>query len=327
MRISRLCALALAGALLTIGSPPIGRATPASANATHSSHSTPAESAPPAESHFAVAVSGLQSLPGQVGLLVIRDGRALAAHNESTPLAVASASRLAIMAALKKAYAAGSLKPATVVPLQAGDMASFGGVMQNWPVDTPVTVATAAALMSQIADNTAADLLMRVLGREAVGAEAPQRDRPYLTPREMSVLKATGNSTFADSWKAASTPTARARLLSEIDAQPLPGREALGPEPHQTAIEWFYTPQELCTLMDGVADMPEMSINPVLVVNGWKHVAFAGGEEPGVIDMTYQLVANDGTRYCVTATWNDDKELGEYKFTRFVAQLIDALPH
>lgn len=326
MRISGCCTLAFAGALLATGLAPLGRASPAQ-SATRVAGSARGHSRPPATSEFAAAVSGLEGLPGRVGLLVIRDGKTLAAHDDTAPLAVGSASRLAIVAALKKAYSAGSLKPATVATLQDGDKAPVGGVMQAWPTGTPVTVASALVLMTGIDDSTAAGLLTRVLGRAAVGDEAPKRDRPYLTPREMSVLKASGNAALADAWKAAGTTAARGRLLPEIDAKPLPGRDELGPEPHETAIGWFYTPQELCSLMDRVADMPEMGINPVLALKGWKRIAFAGGIEPGVVDMTYRLDAKDGTRYCVTATWNDNKELGEYKFTGFVARLIAALPH
>lgn len=312
--------LALASALLLTAVPGPLLAGGAAAN-------TSGPSGTATDSQFAAAVSGLEELPGQAGLLVVSDGKTLAAHNDTTPLAVAGASRLAILAALRKAYAVGTLKPATVAALQEKDKAAAGGILQTWPTDTPVTVASAAALLAGLSDPTAADLLIRVLGREAVGNEAPPRDRPYLSPREMSVLKASGNTALADSWKAAPTPAAREHLLPEIDAKSAPTWKALGPEPHETGIEWFYTPRELCALMSRVADMPEMAINPVLPLRGWKRIAFAGGPEPGVIDMTYQLEANDGTRYCVSATWNDDKELGTYKFTALVVRLINALPH
>lgn len=284
---------------------------------------SPATTAPPS---LTATVAAFGRLPGRVGLLVLRDGKVLAAHDSASPLAVGPAAMLAVMAALQNAYAHGAVKPDTVARLQDGDRSPGLGMLQAWPADTPLTLATAATLMAAFGDDTAADLLIRVLGRKAVEAQAPVRDHPFLTPREAAILKAPDHARLAAAWKA-TTGAARERLLGEIDAMPAPTDRELGPMPREPAIGWFYTPHELCALIDRVAGMPELGINPRLELPGWRRIAYGGGSEPGVVDLTYRLEARDGTRYCVTATWNDNKELGVYKFTALVARLIAALQH
>ena len=70
-------------------------------------------------------------------------------------------------------------------------------------------------------------------------------------------------------------------------------------------IEWFFSPRELCRLIDGVAELSVFRINTGGVdASSWRQVAFKGGSEPGVLNLTYHLTGLDGTRYCVAATWN-----------------------
>jgi hypothetical protein len=48
-----------------------------------------------------------------------------------------------------------------------------------------------------------------------------------------------------------------------------------------------------------------MQINPGLAdKDTWRTAAYKGGSEPGVFSMTHYLIALDGTRWCVTASWN-----------------------
>jgi len=72
-------------------------------------------------------------------------------------------------------------------------------------------------------------------------------------------------------------------------------------------IEWFFSTRQLCKLMQQVQDLPLMSVNPAghLVDPGnWKHIAFKGGSEPGVLNLTTRLVSKRGNHYCVALTTN-----------------------
>lgn len=307
--------------LCLLGLAALGGALPGLARATSP---TPSTASPPT---LGAAATDIEKLPGKVALLVTENGKTLAAHNDSTPLAVGSAAKLAVMAALKKAYAGGSLKPGSVFELQAGDKLPGEGLLQSWPDGTPLTAASAANLAAGINDASATDLLVRVLGRPAVDAELPARDRPYLTPRETAILKAPANAALAASWKQASTPAAREHVLAQIDGGTPPAPGSVGPMPHDPSIGVFYTARELCTQLAAVADMPAMAIPSGIRFPSWKRVAYDAGSAPGALNFTLQLETDGGTRYCVAVTWNVTNEPSRYKFTQLVVSLVRALAH
>ncbi len=79
--------------------------------------------------------------------------------------------------------------------------------------------------------------------------------------------------------------------------------------------------------MSDVADLPLMSINPgVANPKNWQKVAYKGGSEPGVINMTTWLQAKNGKNYCVVATWNNSKApIEESKFMALYTSTITQL--
>ncbi len=92
-------------------------------------------------------------------------------------------------------------------------------------------------------------------------------------------------------------------------------------------MEWFFTAEELCELIEQVADLPLMNINPgVANAQNWQRVAFKGGSEPGVINMTTWLQGKNGKNYCVVATWNNsDASLEESKFMALYSGVVAQL--
>jgi hypothetical protein len=68
-----------------------------------------------------------------------------------------------------------------------------------------------------------------------------------------------------------------------------------------------------------------MGINPGAVKKSdWDAVAYKGGSEPGVLNMTAWL--RKGSRsHCVSATWNAPQKLDETGFATAFAQAIGAL--
>ncbi len=57
--------------------------------------------------------------------------------------------------------------------------------------------------------------------------------------------------------------------------------------------------------MARVADLPLMTINPGVPSPGWKRIAYKGGSDAGVLNLTSYVTAANGTSYCASATWND----------------------
>lgn len=252
-------------------------------------------------------------LPGKVALLVLEDGRPIASLHPDDPLAVGSAFKLAILTALNREIAAGRKHWTDVVPLDPTWKSLPSGVLRTWPDETPLTLATYANQMISISDNTAADALLSIAGRAQVEAVAP-RNRPFLSTREAFVLKSPANAALLARWRAADEAGKQA-LLPEIDRLPLPDASIFDKGPMATDVEWFFTPTELCSLIDGVRTLGAMQINPGLADRKqWQTIAFKGGSEPGVLNLTTALTAKSGRQFCFAATWNNTEPLDNNRF-------------
>ena len=86
---------------------------------------------------------------------------------------------------------------------------------------------------------------------------------------------------------------------------PLPAADQLltTPEP---PVEWHYSVRTLCKLATRVAGRPIMSINPgVADPTLFRHVAYKGGSDLGIINLTTVVTTVRGTRLCFSATLND----------------------
>jgi beta-lactamase class A len=256
----------------------------------------------------------------QSAFLVTENGMPLHAKDADTPLAVGSAFKLGVLKALREQIEAGGQAWDEVAELTAPDLSLPSGMLQGWPVGSPLTLHTLAALMISISDNTATDTLMRIVGREAV--EAALGIAPALTTRELFVMKAERD--LLERYLTGDLDAKRA-VLEEVAARPLPdGSKALSP--HDEGAEWYVSPTTLCALIGGVADLDVTQINPgVASKRDWAQVAYKGGSEPGVLNLTTAVTASDGTRYCVAASWNDSQPIDEAKATSAYAGLLAKL--
>ena len=239
-------------------------------------------------------------------------------------LAVGSAFKLAVLAALQDQVAQGLRQWDEVVALDPAWKSLPTGILQTWPDGAPLTLHTLAALMISQSDNTATDALIHLVGREAVEAYSP-RNKPFLTTREAFVLKE--NEALLAQYRQAGERGRRA-LLGRLASEPLPSTEIFATGPRALDVEWFMTATELCTLMARVQGLPLMSINPgVADPEAWARAAFKGGSEPGVINLTTGLVRADGSRLCVVATWNTETPPAgmESQFISLYSRLLAAL--
>lgn len=275
-------------------------------------------------SNLDAALAAFRELPGRASVVVVENGRVRAAIAPDEPLAVGSAFKLAVLAALEEQVVLGQRRWDEVVSLRPEWKSLPSGILQEWPAGSPVTLHTLAGLMVSLSDNTAADALLHLAGRDAVEVKAP-RNRPFLTTREAFLLKALGNEALLERYRG-SGETERRSMLSELARLPLPPADSSWVEPRALDVEWFLTGRELCALMDQVRDLPLMGINPGVVRrDDWAAVAFKGGSEPGVLNLTTGLLAKDGRRLCVAATWNDNQALDEARFVSLYSGLLGVL--
>lgn len=246
----------------------------------------------------------LAALPDTVSLLVLEDGEALAAYNTDEALAIGSAFKLAILTALREQIADGEHSWDEVVTLDPTLKSLPSGMLQNWPDGSPLTIHTLATLMISISDNTATDTLLHLVGRTVV-EEYASGNQPFLSTQELFKLKATPNADLLEAYQAGDEAAQRA-VIEALADRPLPALADMSSTP-MLDVEWFFTPDELCDLMAQVQDLDLMTVNPgVANPAAWARVAFKGGSEIGVLNLTHWLEATDGTTYCVVVTQNRD---------------------
>lgn len=271
------------------------------------------------------ALAKLSQLPGATSYIVLQGSTIVAQENQTKALGVGSTFKLAVLNALRKQITAGRRHWNDVVTLKEGWKSLPSGVLQGWPAGTPVTLASLATQMISISDNTAADTLAHVAGARAIAPFAAG-NTPFLTTRQMFLLKTRGNEALRARYRSGS-PRERAAVLAEIDKQPLPAIDRLDTSPALSDIEWHFTNRELCTLMQGVQDLPLMTVNPgVASPSQWKRIAYKGGSDFGVISMTTWVQNASGTSYCVSATWNNPAaQVDEAAFASAYASIFSAL--
>lgn len=271
------------------------------------------------------ALAGFYELPGEVSLLVVSNQGILASINPDVPLAVGSAFKMAIAAALKDLVELGVVSWDDVITLEASDISLPSGMLQTWPVGTPMTIQSLATLMISISDNTATDALLRFVGRERVEMYTTF-SKPMLSTRELFTLKDSANSELLEAYRQGDVEERRA-VLDQLKALPLPHVTVLDDGPVAIDVEWYFTVGELANLIAYIQDLPFMSVNPgVANPADWQHVAFKGGSEPGVLNLTTLVVGNSGTTYIISATWNNHQEvLDEARFFGLYSGLLSAL--
>ncbi|BAY61085.1 putative beta lactamase-related protein [Calothrix brevissima NIES-22] len=270
------------------------------------------------------AIAELKTLPGKVSFLVLEGKSERAALNADTPLAVGSAFKLAVLQALKSQISAKVRSWADVVELKSGWKSLPSGMLQTWPDGSLLTLQTLSALMISQSDNTATDALINIIGRPIIEKITP-RNVPLLTTREFFILKSAKNQELRKRYRNSNVEQKRA-ILNSLAQQSLPDVSEFTDKPVALDIEWFLTARELCSLIEQVADLPLMSINPGVANAGdWERVAFKGGSESGVLNLTTWLKAKNGKQYCVVGTWNHDAPLEESRFMTIYSSAIAGL--
>ena len=106
----------------------------------------------------------------------------------------------------------------------------------------------------------------------------------------------------------------RGSVLRQADALALPAVDTLDTTPI-TAVEWHYSVRDLCRLMERVGSLPLMSVNPgVAEASDFAHVAYKGGSDAGVLNLTTAVTTRRGTHFCFSATVNSTTTIDETTF-------------
>lgn len=293
---------------------------------------------------------GIESMAERTNLLaaeVVGDELSpIYSFGEDSYLAIGSTFKLWVLGALGEAVGTGEVSWEDEVEVVEEWKSIPSGVLQDEEAGTKVSVEEAATKMISISDNTATDLLMRLVGREACEDymresrhSRPELNLPFLMTREISVLKLGFTQEARDDYVGMDESLRRKFLQEEVSRKPLPEveHEVKGWEGGRNIadIEWFANPYDLARTM--VALRGEMahpalsplrqilSTNPGLPLNRsvWIYVAYKGGGEPGVLSFTWLLMRRDLRWFVLTLTLNDDS--GEVDRWDAIAYALAAL--
>ncbi|HTZ25338.1 MAG TPA: serine hydrolase [Streptosporangiaceae bacterium] len=271
----------------------------------------------------------VQQAAPQTRLLVARvtggGCQSVNAVDATTPAPLGSAFKLYVLDALARAIAAGTVSWDQRLTLTSQLESLPSGNLATEPAGTQVTVLQAAEDMISSSDNTAADLLLTLVGRTAVEAAAaasgmadPALDTPFLTTRELFVLKLDDWPALASRYLGLSAAGRQAMLTGTVDRIPLSALPVTAPtgwtQPRDIGtLEWFASPADICRVYASLASLSRQpGLTPVAGIleinNGslalnprqWSTTWFKGGSEPGVVTLNYLATTRTGQSYVVS---------------------------
>jgi beta-lactamase class A len=290
----------------------------------------------PAPASWAQADRQLAALAPDASLLAARvspGGVCAPVHQVAAAAArpLGSMFKLFVLGALAHQVAAGRVSwnqdlTVTAAGKSGGEVGP--GYLQYVPDGTRLPVQQTAAMMISISDNTAADMLIHLVGRAAVQAQDRQWSAhaalnvPFLTTREAFLLKWLYPA-VAQRYLSLAPGQRAAFLASAVD--PLPFSQAQlqsaanGALPADIdTIEWFASPDDICRAFAG---LQQLAVRPALAPLGpilsadtislgldpaqWPTVWFKGGSEPGVLTLGYLATNNKGQTFVVVAMLSD----------------------
>jgi beta-lactamase class A len=254
----------------------------------------------------------------------------------STAGPLASMFKLFVLGALAHQIAAGRVswnQELTVTDALKSTGEIGPGLLQNDPAGTRVSVRQTALQMISISDNTAADMLIHLVGRPAVQAQDRQWSAhaalnvPFLTTRELFLLKYI-HPALASQYLRLAPGRRAAFLASAVDPLPVGLSQAqlqslatASPTDIDT-LEWFASPDDICRAFAG---LQQLAAQPALAILGsilsannggigldpaqWPTVWFKGGSEPGVLTLGYLATNSKGQTVVVAAMLSNPAEV------------------
>ncbi len=254
---------------------------------------------------------------GQVSMLVaeIVDGSCEVIHDTGaetvTPLG--STFKLYVLAAVADAVANGEASWDDPLPIQDELKSLPSGTYQNLDAGTERTVLEHAQAMIGASDNTATDHLIDLVGRRAVEAQldalgnsVPERNQPFLTTRELFIVKLQFDDSERATYLALDTEERRA-FLDEIDPLTAVVADAVDwTDPIEVeTLEWFATPLDQCRALTILATGGSAEVRDIVSTNApvdpaeFPYAAFKGGSEPGVLNLAFLVERPDGRSFAL----------------------------
>lgn len=282
---------------------------------------TPDEPPPTSWADVDAKLAGLAPRVSFAAAEIGADGRCRIRHglDADTPRPIGSAFKMYVLGALGQATVDGRASWDELLTIREDHKSLPGGVLQDRPPGTPLTLGEYADHMISISDNTATDHLLHRLGRDAVrhqlvlfGHRSPRTNDPFLSTKAFFRLKAEPHCTrsYLDL-----PPARRAAVVEDLERREPPEIHEAWPVPREIdRLEWFASPVDICHAWAGLRGLGQAGIGHALSRNDeglnldssrFPTVWYKGGSEPGVLTMHYLAVTSDGRVLAVSLMTSD----------------------
>ena len=263
--------------------------------------------------------TAVAALPAETNLVVTdvsdpASPREIVAVGQDSAFPVGSIFKLYVLGAVTDAGAEGTLAWDDVLVVTDDVKSLPSGLLQDAPDGTEITVQEAALQMISISDNTATDMLIDAVGRDAVqdqlavmGHSDPDLNIPFLTTRELFLLGWADGGANRAGWAAAAAST-RDQILADLPA----GRPQVAVtdvvEPvWQDGIDWFASPTDLVAAQVALQEKAKTEAGaPLAEILGtnagivpelaatFDSLAFKGGSSMGVFALSWYVSGEHG---------------------------------
>jgi len=223
-----------------------------------------------------------------------------------TPRPLGSMFKIFVLGALANAIREHRASWNQLLTVTAGIKVGGSGTLDSAPDGTRLTVEQTAIKMISVSDNTASDMLLRLVTRSAVENQVrawsshASLDLPFLTVSEMFALKYHDFPILANHYLALSPIKRASYLLSTVDKIPASEERPSASPRDIDSIEWFASADDLCRAFAGLIRLEaEPGLDPIdkvlstntggigLSAKAWPRIWFKGGSEPGVLTLGY----------------------------------------
>jgi len=279
------------------------------------------------EDNFTDILSEFEKIEGDVSIYITSDNQdEILTYNENQKLAVGSTFKLYVLKTLYKTIEGKEKSWDDIIQLKNENMSLPSGILQSWPLQSPLTVSTMANLMISLSDNTATDHLIDYIRREKIEDYVDDYNKPFLKTIEAFKLKYGVSSDLRMRYIEGNIET-KEDVLSEIKNEDVVISDISDEVSFINYIEWFFSTKELCQTIYDLKDIQELRLNPGLVSkNNWYFAGYKGGSEPGVLQYTHILQKEvDAPIYAVSVTVNNKNGVDENQVTELTSRLISLL--
>ncbi len=290
----------------------------------------------------------VQGLPASTSLNVTKvtdQPETILAVGDDSMKPIGSIFKLYVLAAVVYAVEDGSLSWDSTLTVTDDVRSLPSGKLQDAPTGTVVTVREGAELMISISDNTAADMLMAAVGRDAVenaqarlGHHDPAANTPFLTTREMFQLGWGERAGAADEWDNASVAE-RSTILAQLPHGVLNIAPTAVTEPvWQHGLDWFANAADLRAAHLGLQELASTEagepVRKILAMNPgagmtfgdkWTYVGFKGGSSAGELAGSWYVERADGELFTLSLQAASDDPADLVDIREYFAQIEDAL--